>query len=157
MLPRRLKASSRAARFTDAESGLDAMVKFECMDGLPWPEAWSNINFLLSETLRSHFEPKNIVKLECRAIPETEEEYSITASVLTQPSARLHHVRQEPKGRKPNSDKLKKETVVVNVEEFRLDNTGLDAQDKGLLSCFNKMNLQERINFWKKYIAPHFR
>jgi hypothetical protein len=157
MPPRRLKASSGVARFTDAKSGLDAMVRFECMDGPPWPEAWSNINFLLSETLRSQFEPKNIVKLECRAIPETEAEYSLTASVLTKASARLHHVRQEPKGRKPNSDNRKKEPVVVNVEEFRVDNTGLDEQDRRLLSSFNNLSLKERINFWKKYIAPYFR
>jgi hypothetical protein len=157
MLPRRLKASSGSARFTDAKSGLDAMVKFECVDGPPWAEAWSNINFLLSETLRSQFDPENIVKLECRAIPDTEAEYSITASVLTKPSVRLHQVRKEPKGRKPISGRLKKETVVVNVEEFRTDNTGLDGRDRRLLSSFNKLNLQERIYFWQEYIAPHFR
>jgi hypothetical protein len=64
MLPRRLKGSSGAARFTDAKPGLEGIVKLECMDGPPWAEAWSNINFLLSETLRSQFEPENIVQLE---------------------------------------------------------------------------------------------
>jgi hypothetical protein len=153
MLPRRLKASSESARFTDAKSGLDAMVKFECLDGPPWVDAWSNINFLLSETLRSQFEPENIVQLECRAIPDTEAEYSITANVLTKSSVRLHHVRKERKGRKPVSDKHNKGTVVFTVEEVWDENS----QDGRLLSAFNKLDLKERINFWKEYIAPHFR
>lgn len=126
-------------------------------DGPPWDTAWSNINLFLAETLRHQYDVKHIVRLECRGVPDTEDEYDITAEVLVKEPVRLHAIRKTLKGCKPKVQKSDQGTPKV-IKFDPLDRySGLTEEDKSLLITFNLLPLQRRIRFWQKYLAPHFK
>jgi hypothetical protein len=156
MSSRNLKLGNKA-RYVDGKPGHDSVVQFEWYDGLPWGPAWSNINLFLAESLREHYDVKNIVRLECRAIPDTEDEYSMTANVLANDPVRLHPVRGTFKGAK-RPQRSSSTNQIVPFEVSRADsNYGLDAEAMKIIDAFNELPLQRRIVFWQKFIAPYFR
>ncbi len=145
------------ARYIDGKTGHDSVVQFEWYDGLPWGAAWSNMNLFLAESLREQYDVKNIVRLECRAIPDTEDEYSMTANVLARDPVRLHPVRKTLKGAKRwQRSSSKKQTILFDISVAE-KNYGLDAEGKRMVDAFNALPLQRRIVFWQKFIAPYFR
>jgi hypothetical protein len=94
------KADKKVALYADAKPGFNTLVERECLDGPLGDTTWSNVNWFLAETLRSQYEVNNIVRLECRALPDTEDEYSYTASILVKNPGQLHPQRQTRKGPK---------------------------------------------------------
>jgi len=111
---------------------------------------------MLAETLREKFDPRKIVKLEFRAIPDTEDEYDIRCETLSKTPVRLHAVRHALKGVKHKQMKKGPSSEVI---EFKIEDTrpGLPEGDEALRKQFNSLPLSRRIYLWQKYLAPHFK
>ena len=83
------------------------------------------MQFILAETLRDKFDPRKIVKLEFRGIPDTEEEYDIRCEILCRAPVRLFQPRFSFK-----SVKTKKPQPSTGVVEFTVSGaTSLDLAD----------------------------
>jgi hypothetical protein len=158
MLAKKVRAISSPAKFIHAKAELDAVVQFEWVGDQPGPEAWGDINFILAETLGAQYEAKNIVRLAFRGIPETEQEYSVTADVLAKNPVQLNPVRDTLKKRKPSSSLSSNQVpFVIDIDSLKDEYPGLDDRDKKMLNSFNQLPLQRRIHFWQEFIASYFK
>ena len=132
----------------------DALVRLVWEGGPPSEKEWNDANFFLAETLRDHYDPRNIIRMEFRALPNTEDEYEVTVEAVTSSRTRLHGVRR-PKQKKPT---LPRQHTSEKPEPVRfcLDPIGYDlpSDDKEILVRFNRMPLDKRIRFWQKHVAP---
>lgn len=153
-----LRVSNVVARFPGRkidQSGQETtLVRVEWTDSLSWMgllSAWNNANFYLTEILRKSYDPNNLVYLDFREMPETEEEYNVRAEVVVQAPVSLQPVRSVL--RPARARKLKKELK----PKLTMDGLNLPEEDKQLLFRFNRLPLDKRIQFWQRHLAPSFR
>lgn len=136
-----------------------SLVRLHWTDELsPRAADWNNTNFILSESLRASYDPKNIARLEFRALPETEHAYDIEAEILVAPSVRLNTIRTTPK-KKPRPPGIAKRTKGGGlVFQCVLDPANrLSESDRLLRNTFNGLSLEKRIGVWHRHIAEFFR
>ena len=159
MSPERIRLHSTRARFHGwRQHGAvdhDTLVTVEWIGGPPSGTEWSDVQFILAETLRNKFDPRKIVKLEFRGIPDTENEYDIRCEILCRAPVRLFQPRFSFK-----SMKTKKPQPSTGVVKFTVSSaTGPDLPelDAALRAKFNRLPLPRRIHLWQKYIASHFK
>ena len=116
---------------------------------------WNDVNFFLAETLRSKYRPKDIVRLEFRAIPDTEADYAIEVEAVVHRPVRIYPVRVPVGGRavarlaSASSKPAPVEFVPGPVSGYDLSDRDLD-----LVVRFNRLPLRSRIRFFQKHVAP---
>ena len=160
MSPRQIRSSNMPARFQGWSDGSeefdhDTLVTLEWIGGPPSGTEWSNVNFILAETLREKFDSRKIVKLQFRAIPDTEDEYDIRCEILSKAPVRLHAVRHALKGVKQKKKGPSSEVIKFKVEN--VNGPSLSEGDEAVRKQFKSLPLSRRIYLWQRYLAPHFK
>lgn len=117
---------------------------------------WSNANWMLAEALRSKYDPRKIVRMDFRAIPETEHLYSIGVDIVVEPPVRLCPIRALCKKAPPRpKGGLIGSTLVMTVASVD-PMADLTEFDRGFRIEFNSLPLRDRIRFWQRNVARFF-
>lgn len=133
-------------------------------DGTICLRQWNNANFMLAEALREKYRPENFVRFEFRAIPETEEAYSMEAEVFVEGPFRIYPIRLTPKRRKSLGGTVRTPPAMAKdgVLEFEVATVpgryaGLNEAGRNLVDKIRRLPMNDRLVFWQKHIARFFR
>jgi hypothetical protein len=145
-----------------ADFGSGNLVRLHWQDELsPSFADWCNVNFYLAEALRDLCSPLNLIRLEFRAIPDTEHLYDIEADILVEGPMKFYAIRTKSKTRRPSKDirgapvSGSKAAIEFVPEPAPLE--GLDDKDHQLIAEFKGLPLQSRIHIiWQKHVARFF-
>jgi hypothetical protein len=116
---------------------------------------WSNLNFYLHQLLGPDYDAKDLVRLSFRAIPETEDEYSVEAEIALRPGvsplrAKLVHakrVRRSSASRKPAT----RDTPLSFQPTLIAPHRTLEEQE--ILKRIAALSTAKRLRFWQDNLA----
>ena len=164
MQAKQIRGSSMEARYLGwswYRSGRreENLVRLEWVGGIPSGSEWADANLILAEPFRSKFNPRNLVKLDFRAIPDTAGEYGIKSDILIEPPVRFYPIKTKPKRKQLTSAKEKKEQ---NKKAGKLKGTRrasvarLQDIDLEIFTRFSRLPVERRIHFWQKHLSKFF-
>ena len=164
MQAKRNRASSMDARYLGwgryrSRRREEKLVRLEWVGSPPSGSEWADANLILAESFRSKFNPRNLVKLDFRAIPDTAGEYDIKSDILIEPPVRFYPIRTKPKRKQLTSAKEKKEQSkkAGKLEgAVRPSVKKLQDIDFEILTRFSRLSVERRIHFWQKHLSRFF-
>lgn len=112
---------------------------------------WSNLNFYLHQLLGPDYDAKDLVRLSFRAIPDTEDEYSVEAEIALPPGVSLLRaklVHKKRTGRKSAT----RERSTINAPlsfEFTPRTPQRTPEEQELVARFAALSTVKRLRFWQ--------
>jgi hypothetical protein len=116
---------------------------------------WSNLNLYMHQLLGRDYEARDLIRLSFRAIPETEDEYSVEAEIAVPTGVALPRVKPVHQKLARRVSAIRKQTTKsapLSFEPVPIA-SHLTSEDQEILARFAALSTVERLRFWQDNVA----
>src|SRR5882762_5720760 len=112
---------------------------------------WSNLNFYLHQLLGPDYDAKALVRLSFRAIPETEDEYSVEAEIALPQGVSLLRIKRVHEKRARQSSAPRKRSTTNVPPSFDVTPIGSHRtpEEQEIFERFAALSTAQRLRFWQ--------